>query len=270
MLERFLDILSFVSIIDILIVAFFIYKIFMLIKDTRAEQLLKGLIVLLFATGLSKLLGLSLINWILERAQTILLVALPIVFQPELRRMLEKIGRGGFISSATFWDDKSLETNINQIAEAAADLASRKVGALVVLERKIGLADIVESGTLIDAKISKELIKNIFYPNTPLHDGALIISGNRLQAAGCFLPLSTNTAISKDLGTRHRAAIGISENSDALVITVSEETGTISVAEEGILKRNFSEAELKKFLMEKAEKEKNQSLKEILSWRFKK
>lgn len=270
LVDRLLGIMSFVSLIDIIIVAFFIYKIFMLIKDTRAEQLLKGLIVLLFATGISKYLGLSMINWILERAQTILLVALPIVFQPELRRMLEKIGRGGFISSVNFWEDKSAEETISQIAGAAAELSSKKTGALIVIERKIGLADIIETGTVLEAKVTKELLKNIFFPNTPLHDGAVIVRKSRIQAAGCFLPLTTNTKISKELGTRHRAAIGLSENSDALVIAVSEETGIISVAEEGILKRNFNENELKKYLLEKTDIDQNQGIREIFPWRLKK
>ena len=270
MVERLLDIMSFVSIIDILIVAFFIYKIFMLIKDTRAEQLLKGLIILLFATGLSKYLGLSLINWILERAQTILLVALPIVFQPELRRMLEKIGRGGFIASPSFWEDKSTEETVEHIVDAVVELSAQKTGALIVLEREIGLADIIETGTEIEARISKELLKNIFFPNTPLHDGAVILRKNLIQAAGCFLPLSTSADISKELGTRHRAAIGLSENSDAIVLVVSEETGIISVAEEGVLKRNYNGSELKKHLLGKITSEKNQKLKGILSWRFKK
>ncbi len=270
LVERLLGIVSFISLIDIIIVAFFIYKIFMLIKDTRAEQLLKGLIVLLFATGISKYLGLSMINWILQRAQTILLVALPIVFQPELRRMLEKIGRGGFISSVNFWEDKSAEETIDNIVGAATDLSAKKTGALMVIERKIGLADIIETGTVLEAKLTKELLKNIFYPNTPLHDGAVIIRQSRIQAAGCFLPLSTNASISKDLGTRHRAAIGLSENSDAIVIAVSEETGTISTAEDGVLKRNYNENELKKYLLEKIQTETNQGVKDYFPWRFKK
>ncbi len=270
LVERLLGIMSFVSLIDIIIVAFFIYKIFMLIKDTRAEQLLKGLIILLFATGISKYLGLSMINWILERAQTILLVALPIVFQPELRRMLEKIGRGGFVSFVSFWEDKSAEETVDNIVSASMELSSKKTGALIVIERKIGLADIIETGTVLEAKVTKELLKNIFFPNTLLHDGAVIIRKSRIQAAGCFLPLTISSKVSKDLGTRHRAAIGLSENSDALVIAVSEETGTISIAEDGVLKRNYNEAELKKHILEKVEIEQNQGIKDIFPWRFKK
>ena len=270
LVERLLGIMSFVSLIDIIIVAFFIYKIFMLIKDTRAEQLLKGLIVLLFATGISKYLGLSMINWILERAQTILLVALKIVFQQELRRMLEKSGRGGFISYVSFWEDKSAEETVDHIVGAAIDLSAKKTGALIVIERKIGLADIIETGTVLEAKVTRELLKNIFFPNTPLHDGAVIIRKSRIQAAGCFLPLTTSSRVSKDLGTRHRAAIGLSENSDAVVIAVSEETGIISIAEDGVLKRNFNENELKKHLLEKIDIEQNQGIKDIIPWRFKK
>ncbi len=269
MAERLLETMSLMSVFEILIVAFLIYKIFMLIKDTRAEQLLKGLIVLLFATVISNFLGLSLINWILERMQTVLLVALPIVFQPELRRMLEKIGRGGFISSATFWHDKTLEDNIDQVVAAAMDLSNKRQGALIVLEREIGLADIVETGIELDAKISKELIKNIFHPSTPLHDGAVILKDSKILAAGCFLPLSTNADISKELGTRHRAAIGLSENSDAIVVTVSEETGIISVTEDGIISRNYNENELKKYLLDKIQYEKKQGLKGIVNWRSK-
>ncbi len=270
LVEKFIGILSLVSIIDILIVAFFIYKTFMLIKDTRGEQLLKGLVILLFATGISKYLGLTMINWILQKAQTVLLVALPIVFQPELRRMLEKIGRGRFISPVTFWEDKSAEDTIDHIVGAAIDLSAKKTGALIVIERKIGLADIIETGTVLEARVSKELLKNIFYPNTPLHDGAVIIRKSRLQAAGCFLPLSTRSDISKELGTRHRAAIGLSENSDAIVISVSEETGIISIAEDGTLKRNFNESNLKKHLLNKIDIEQNQSFIDMITWRFKK
>lgn len=270
LIERLIGILSFVSVIDIMIVAFFIYKTFMLIKDTRGEQLLKGLVILLLATGISDYLGLSMINWILKKAQTILLVALPIVFQPELRRMLEKIGRGGFISPVTFWEDKSAEETVNHIIEAAIDLSSKKTGALMVIERKIGLADIIETGTVLEAKISKELLKNIFFPNTPLHDGAVIIRKSRIQAAGCFLPLTTSPDVSKELGTRHRAAIGLSENSDAIVISVSEETGIISIADDGILKRNFNENSLRKYVMKRIDIEQNQGFKDIFNWRSKK
>lgn len=270
MIERFISVLSFVSIIDILIVAFFIYKTFLLIKDTRGEQLLKGLVFLLFATGISKFLGLTMINWILQKAQTVLLVALPIVFQPELRRMLEKIGRGKFISSSSLWEDKSAEETVDHIVGATIELSAKKTGALIVLEQNIGLADIIETGTVLEAKISKELLKNVFYPNTPLHDGAVIIRKSRLQAAGCFLPLSTRPDISKELGTRHRAAIGLSENSDAIVISVSEETGIISIAEEGTIKRNFNESSLKKYLLTKIDMEQSQGLKDMITWRFKK
>ncbi len=270
MADKILSIVSLVSIVDIIIVAFFIYKIFMLIKDTRAEQLLKGLIILLFATGISKYMGLSMINWILERAQTILLVALPIVFQPELRRMLEKIGRGGFLGSVAIWDDKSEEESLSEIARTAHELANERVGALIVIERQIGLADIVETGTILDAKISKELLKSIFFVNNALHDGAVIITKDRVRAAACFLPLTNNPRVSKALGTRHRAAIGMSENSDALVIVVSEETGIISLAEDGVLKRNFTERELKKYLIDRIHKEQSQGLKDLLARRFKK
>lgn len=270
MVDKVIGMLSPVSIIDIIIVAFFIYKIFMLIKDTRAEQLLKGLIILLFATAVSKLMGLSMINWILERAQTILLVALPIVFQPELRRMLEKIGRGGFLGAVNIWEDKSEEETLSEIARTAHELSLERRGALIVIERQIGLADIVETGIVLDAKISKELLKSIFFLNNPLHDGAVIITEDRIRAAACLLPLTNNPRVSKALGTRHRAAIGMSENSDALVIVVSEETGIISLAEDGLLKRNFTERELKKYLISRIHKEQSQGLKDRLTWRFRK
>ena len=223
---------------DIAIVAFVFYKLYMLIRETRAEQLIKGIIVLLFATQMSEWLQLHVTNWILRNTMTVGLIALLIVFQPELRRALEYIGRTKFLTKSII-DIEHEELNIvaDEIAEAVASLSRQKIGGLIVLEKETGLNEVVETGTVINGKVSRGLLINIFMPNTPLHDGALVIRKSQILAAGCFLPLTENTNLSKELGTRHRAGLGITERSDSIVIIVSEETGAISVAENGKLTR---------------------------------
>ena len=226
------------DVIDILIVAFAIYKLLGLIKQTRAEQLLKGVLFLVAATFISGLLNLHTLNWLLRGAMTLGAVAILVVFQPELRRALEYMGRSKIVKAPLRKMDKERGKQITaDITRAVENFSNDHVGALIVFERETSLFDIIETGTIIDAELSEQLLGNIFYEGAPLHDGAVIIRDGRVYAAGCVLPLTRNNNISKELGTRHRAGIGITENSDALVIIVSEETGIISMASEGQLSR---------------------------------
>ena len=226
------------DIIDILIVAVVVYKLLGLIKQTRAEQLFKGVLLLVVATFLSDLFNLHTINWILKGTVALGAVAILVVFQPELRRGLEYLGRSKFVNAPFEQMDKEKGKHITSNIVKAIDSFSRdRVGALIVFERQTNLTDIMESGTIVDAEISDQSLGNIFYEGAPLHDGAVIIRDGRVYAAGCVLPLTKNNSISKDLGTRHRAGIGITENSDALTLIVSEETGIISIAEDGQLSR---------------------------------
>ena len=226
------------DIIDILIVAVVVYKLLGLIKQTRAEQLFKGVLLLVVATFLSDLFNLHTINWILKGTVALGAVAILVVFQPELRRGLEYLGRSKFVNAPFEQMDKEKGKHITSNIVKAIDSFSRdRVGALIVFERQTNLTDIMESVTIVDAEISDQILGNIFYEGAPLHDGAVIIRDGRVYAAGCVLPLTKNNSISKDLGTRHRAGIGITENSDALTLIVSEETGIISIAEDGQLSR---------------------------------
>lgn len=225
----------------------------MILKGTRAVQLIKGLVVLLMATVASEILGLKSINWLLEKAQTVFFIAIPIVFQPELRRALEQLGRGKLFVRSGYLAQEDVDKLVNEIVRAIKVMAKKKIGALVVIERQTGLADFVETGIKIDGFVTSELLINTFVPKTPLHDGAVIIRGDRLLAASCFLPLSENPNLSKELGTRHRAAVGVTEVSDALVVMVSEETGVISVAEDGKLTRYLDEITLKELLLNRIE-----------------
>ena len=224
--------------IDILIVAFVIYQLLKLIKQTRAEQLLKGVIVLVVATVITGLLNLHTINWILKGAVSLGAVAIIVVFQPELRRGLEYMGRSKLVKAPLSQMDKEEGKKITaHIVKAVETFSRDRVGALLVFEKETNLTDIVETGTVVDAEISEQLLGNIFYEGAPLHDGAVIIKEGRVRAAGCVLPLTRSNEISKELGTRHRAGIGVTEHSDALVLIVSEETGIISMASEGHLSR---------------------------------
>jgi len=226
------------DVIDILIVAFVVYKLLGLIKQTRAEQLLKGVMLLVIATFVSDLLNLHTINWILKGTVALGAVAILIVFQPELRRGLEYMGRTKFMKGPSNRLDKEKGKQVTtQIVKATESFSDEKVGALIVFERDTNLTDIAETGTLIDAEISEQILGNIFYEGAPLHDGAVIVKDGRIRAAGCVLPLTKNNNISKALGTRHRAGIGITEHSDAITLIVSEETGIISMAEDGQLTR---------------------------------
>jgi diadenylate cyclase len=224
--------------IDIFIVAFVIYKVLGFIKESRAEQLVKGLLVLVLATVLSDQLHLYTLNWILKGTMTLGVVALVIVFQPELRRGLEYVGRSKLVKAPFGQLDKEKAKTITASFIKAVDgFSTNKVGALIILERETSLTDIAETGTILNAEISTEILGNLFYEGSPLHDGAVIVRGDKIFAAGCVLPLTQNKSLSKELGTRHRAGIGITENSDAITLIVSEETGIISIAVDGKLSR---------------------------------
>lgn len=226
------------DVIDVAIVAFVVYKVFGFIRETRAEQLVKGLLFLVLVTFVSDKFNLYTLNWILRNTMTLGVIALVIVFQPELRRALEYVGRSKFIKPQFAQLDKEKAKMITSAIIKAVDyFSTNKVGALLIMERETTLNDITETGTPIDAEISTELLANIFYEGAPLHDGAAVIRGDRVIAAGCVLPLSQSKTLSKDLGTRHRAGIGITENSDAISLIVSEESGIISIAVDGKLSR---------------------------------
>lgn len=237
------------DIIDILIVGAIIYKAYEMLQDTRAITLVKGLLVLMGLTVICNFLELHVMYWLLQKSLTVLLVALPIVFQPELRRALEHIGQGKFLAPVVHLNDEEAEQMIKEIDKAAMLLSKRKIGALIVFEREMGLNDISATGIKIDALVTADFLINVFIPNTPLHDGAAIIRGKRLVAAGCLLPLTENRTLSTELGTRHRAGLGLSEQCDALVLIVSEETGKISIAENGHLVRGVDSEMLRKRLL---------------------
>lgn len=241
--------ISFIDILDILIVAYIIYRVMKLLKDTSAERLIKGIIILVGIMLLASMLHLTMISWLLQQALNVGLFAIVVVFQPELRRLLEQIGKGNFsrlIVPADAPDE--VASMITATVSACADMSRTKTGALIVFERKERLGEIIATGTRVDAAPSAELIKNIFFKNSPLHDGAMIVRAGRVCAAGCVLPLSGNQGLSRDLGTRHRAAVGMSETADSVLVVVSEETGAISVAIGGMLKRHLSPEILQKML----------------------
>ncbi len=243
-LERLRGLISTVNatdILEVILVAVIIYKLYMMLEGTRAVTLVKGLIVLFTANILCNIMNLHLLSWLFERIVTWTFVALPIVFQPELRRTLERLGEGKFLFEKRMdLDKKQAQDVVDELVKASLELSRTKTGALLVIEREMGLNDISATGIKIDALITSEFLLNVFIPNTPLHDGAAVIRGNRLIAAGCYLPLTEKPGLPKELGTRHRAAIGISEQCDALVLIVSEETGTISVAENGGITRSLN------------------------------
>ena len=253
-MENFLNnILSSIGlndVLDILIVAFLVYKVLGFIRETRAEQLAKGIVVLVGATLLSNFFDLYTLHWLLSGVMTVGLVALVVIFQPELRRALEHLGRSRLVNIMNDIDKEDAKRMVTEMVNAVETMSASRTGALMVIEKEITLNDIVETGTVIDARISAEMIGNVFYEGAPLHDGAMIIRGSRLYAAGCVLPLTQNKELSKELGTRHRAGIGITENSDALVIIVSEETGVISMAQNGVLTRFMDGKSIEKILLD--------------------
>ena len=236
------------DIIDIAIVAYIFYKSSSFLRETRAGTLVKGIILLLIFTWIGNVLQLNTINYLIKNLMQFGIMAFLIVFQPELRRALEKVGRTNF-SSLFSAEKDDVENTASEIAAAAVAMSSRRIGALIVLERGTKIGDIVRTGCEIDSKVSSELLINIFIPNTPLHDGAVIIRENRILVARCILPLTYNETLSREFGTRHRAALGLSESSDAAVIVVSEETGKISFTIGGNMSRNYTEETLKKAIM---------------------
>ncbi|MBJ8609540.1 TIGR00159 family protein [Clostridioides difficile] len=234
--------MSIYDLIDISIVAYIFYKIFMFIKDTRAEQVFKGIIFLLLATQLSNTFKLHTVYWISLKALDYGVIAALIIFQPEFRAGLEHIGKAKFnlFGKNVNTSEETLNRNIEEIVEALYSLSRQKIGALIIMERETRISDIINTGTIIDAEISRQLLINIFIPNTPLHDGAVVIRDSKVKAAACFLPLTESKDLSKDLGTRHRAGIGVSEVSDCITLIVSEETGGVSIAKAGKLYRDIS------------------------------
>ncbi|MGL4572134.1 MAG: diadenylate cyclase CdaA [Clostridium sp.] len=258
------------SIVDILVVSYIFYKGYMLIKETRAEQLLKGILLIVALIPISYILRLDMLYFILNKTLTIGVLSVVIIFQPEIRRALEHLGRSAFDESHNIGDVKQREVVVDEIVTAVENLAETKTGALIAIEQGTGLGEVLASGTIIDAVISSALLENIFVVNTPLHDGATIIRQDRIYASGCVLPLTNNNSINKKLGTRHRAGIGLSENSDALVIIVSEETGVISLAIGGRLTRNYDKEKLKKTLLSIMQSKENKKVKSagerVKSW----
>ncbi|MDB0441114.1 diadenylate cyclase CdaA [Clostridioides difficile] len=234
--------MSIYDLIDISIVAYIFYKIFMFIKDTRAEQVFKGIIFLFLATQLSNTFKLHTVYWISLKALDYGVIAALIIFQPEFRAGLEHIGRAKFnlFGKNVNTSEETLNRTIEEIVEALYSLSRQKIGALIIMERETRISDIINTGTIIDAEISRQLLINIFIPNTPLHDGAVVIRDSKVKAAACFLPLTESKDLSKDLGTRHRAGIGVSEVSDCITLIVSEETGGVSIAKAGKLYRDIS------------------------------
>ena len=247
-LQGLVSTIGILDIIDIVVVAYFLYRLYLMLKNTRAATLVKGLLVLVGFMIVCRAVNLHVISWLLEKSMTVIMVALPVVFQPELRRDLEQIGRGKLFRKGSELDEQELDAMLDSVAHATKIMSASKVGALMVFERATGLVERIETGVPIDGVVSSGLIQNIFVKDTPLHDGAVIIRGNRVVAACCLLPLTENRNLSQELGTRHRAAIGMSEQSDAMVLVVSEETGAISIARNGELMRYLTVDDVKEIL----------------------
>ena len=259
------------DIIDIIVVAYLIYIVLAWIKDTRTWALFKGVMIVLIVASVAYLFQLHTLWWVVSNAITVGTFAILVVFQPELRRALEQIGRGklfeSLLSTSDPIEDGLTNEAIEAIAKSCVHMSKYKTGALIVLEQDTKLGDVERTGIRIDALISSQLLINIFEKNTPLHDGAVIIKNNRVSAATCFLPLSDSMEISKDLGTRHRAAIGISEGTDALVIVVSEENGIISCVRNGKIKRGLDAELIKKILL--STRKKKRSERKMVIWKGK-
>ena len=262
--------------LDVAIMAYAIYFLIRLVRSTKTESLAKGLLMFLLAVWLSYIFELNGVYFILNHMLDVGILALIVLFQPELRRILEQVGSSKLIAFNPFTKTQQtsvLENTISQTVLACAEMSKSRTGVLIVFEREINLDEMVRSGTVVDAQVSSELLKNIFFVKAAMHDGAVIVRNGRLLAAGCMLPLSKNNNLSRDLGMRHRAGIGMSENSDAVVVIVSEETGAISVAIGGLLKRHLMPETLEKLLINELmpqptqEKEKHLPFTQILNWR---
>lgn len=241
------DLIRWQDILDILIIAFIIYRLLLLLVGTRAMQLVKGLLILGGISALARVLQLSTVSWFLAKTLTVLVIAIPIVFQPELRKMLEELGRG------RIWKRRQAEKRAQilseEITNALLFLKNKKIGALLVLQRETGLKDFWRTAVRMDAQLSQELIISIFWPNNPLHDGAVIIENGTIISASTYLPLTENPDLSRSIGTRHRAALGVTEVSDAIAVVVSEERGEISLAINGHMSRNLKESQVRRLLM---------------------
>lgn len=249
---KYLQIIRINDLIDIVVVAFLIYFLINLIRETRGMQLFKGLLIIGVVFLISNIFKLTALNYILTSTIQIGLFALVVIFQPELRNILERLGRfnllSNLINAGSDEEQKTLENTIEAVVTAAGNMSITNTGAIMVLERETRLGEYISTGTQLNADVSDSLLENIFVPNTPLHDGAVIIRNDKIITAGCLLPLTANMNVSKELGTRHRAAIGLSEATDAVIVVVSEETGKISVAMNGTLTRNLMPSNLKKLL----------------------
>jgi diadenylate cyclase len=232
------------DLLDITLMSIILYRLLLIVKGTKAAQMMIGLGILLLASLASRYLELFTIDWLVQSFWAQIVIAMIVLFQPEIRRALAHIGETRFLNFASAEELKSLE----EIVRAAVSLANRKVGALIVIERETSLKDFVEIGTNLDARVSKELLLSIFHPTSPIHDGAVIINGNRVAAAGCFLPITLSSDLSKSLGTRHRAGIGLTEETDAVAIIISEETGLISVALDGKIEEKVDMGSLRDML----------------------
>lgn len=255
------------DIADIILVTVVLYKAILMIRDTRAVQLVKGLVILLLATIISDNLQLRASNWLLTQTMTVGLLAIPIVFQAEFRRALEQIGRGHIFKPSTPLDTEEVMKLLTELSKSVEILTKNRTGALLIIERETGLREFMETGVPIDGVVTSQLLINVFIPKTPLHDGAVMIRGKRIVAAACYLPLSENPDLDQELGTRHRAGIGITEQSDALSIIVSEETGGISLAQDGKLTRYLDAKMLKELLTQILLPKPHRGLASLWPWR---
>lgn len=244
----FFSLFGVTDVIDILIIAFVFYQLAKVSRETRANPIIKAILLFVAATWISEWLHLNTVNYILSNVLQIGMFAILIIFQPELRSALEKVGRTKFSNLFSHEDDSRAEDIAHEIAAACAYMSSKRIGALIVLERSTRIGDVIRTGCTVNGDVTADLLINIFIPNTPLHDGAVIIRDGKILAARCILPLTQNPSLSSELGTRHRAAIGLTEGSDAIVVVVSEETGKISIASDGGMSRNYTEETLKKAL----------------------
>ncbi|MER2088163.1 MAG: diadenylate cyclase CdaA [Sporosarcina sp.] len=267
----FSPVAALINIVDVLLVWFVFYKLITIIKGTKAVQLLKGIFVIVIVRILTDVFGLDTLRFLMDQVLPFGFLAIIIIFQPELRRALEQLGRGRLFARTNMQEEEERERLIDAIMKSVSYMAKRRIGALISIERETGLSEYIETGTHMDSTITSELLINVFIPNTPLHDGAVIIQRNRIAAAGCYLPLSESPFISKELGTRHRAALGISEVTDAVTIIVSEETGAVSITANGDIDRNLDmqefEARLRRVWFGSATDRKDSS---IWNWRGRK
>lgn len=250
-IEQFMDLAPVnvaINVLDILVVWYAIYKVLTLIKGTKAVQLLKGIFVIIIARIATNILGLETLGWMLQQVIEFGFLAIIIIFQPEMRRALEQLGRGKIFQRSVLQEEDVQNQRIEAVKKAVGYMAKRRIGALISIERDTGLNEYIETGIPLDASLTSELLINIFIPNTPLHDGAVIMQNDKLAAAACYLPLSESPFISKELGTRHRAALGLSEVTDAITVVVSEETGAISITANGDLHRNLQVDEFEALL----------------------